>query len=179
MEEITTSRLVLLVEDDLTTQEMVSSLLKRLDLAPAIASSAQQARSLLNEKFYDLVLMDINLPDSSGLELCAELRLKEKTTNKHTYVVALTGMNGPEDRKRCLDGGMDGYFSKPIDRLKLQSFVKKSPEDDRVPQALLTIGSAQINSGQKAAGMATLKQLMQNHPSNPAAQTAEKIISGS
>lgn len=62
---------------------------------------------------------------------------------------------------------------------RLQSFVQKSPADERVPQALLTIGSAQINSGQKAAGMATLKQLMQNHPSNPAAQTAEKIISGS
>ena len=62
---------------------------------------------------------------------------------------------------------------------RLQSFVQQNPQDERVPQALLTIGSAQINSGQKATGDATLKQLIQNYPSSTAAQTAEKIIKSS
>lgn len=62
---------------------------------------------------------------------------------------------------------------------RLQSFITQNPQDERIPQALLTLGSAQINNGQKAAGEATLKQLMQNHPSSAAAQTADKILKGS
>lgn len=61
---------------------------------------------------------------------------------------------------------------------RFQSFVQQNPQDQRVPQALLTIGSAQITSGQKAAGTATLKQLIQTYPTHPAAQTAEKILKG-
>lgn len=62
---------------------------------------------------------------------------------------------------------------------RLQSFVQQNPQDERIPQALLTIGSAQIASGQKSAGTATLKQLIQTYPNHPTTQTAEKLLSGS
>ena len=62
---------------------------------------------------------------------------------------------------------------------RLQTFTQQNPQDERVPQALLTIGSAQISSGQKAAGIATLKQLLQTYPSHSAAQTATKLLGGS
>ena len=57
--------------------------------------------------------------------------------------------------------------------------MQQYPQDERIPHAMLTIGSAQIASGQKAAGIATLQQLIKNHPNHAAAQTAEKVIKGS
>lgn len=62
---------------------------------------------------------------------------------------------------------------------RLQTFMQQYPQDERIPHAMLTIGSAQIASGQKAAGIATLQQLIKNYPSHAAAQTAEKVIKGS
>ncbi len=62
---------------------------------------------------------------------------------------------------------------------RLQAFTQQYPQDERIPHALLTIGSAQIANGQKAVGIATLKQMMQTYPTHPAAQTAQKVISGS
>ena len=62
---------------------------------------------------------------------------------------------------------------------RLQTFMQQYPQDERIPHAMLTIGSAQIASGQKAAGIATLQQLIKNHPNHAAAQTAEKVIKGS
>ena len=62
---------------------------------------------------------------------------------------------------------------------RLQTFIQQYPQDERIPHALLTIGSAQIASGQKAAGTTTLQQLIKNYPSHAAAQTAEKVLKGS
>lgn len=116
--------IVLIIEDDPTTQSLLTNLLARLSISAQIAKDGSEARSALVNQTFDLVFMDINLPGASGLELCSELRSKEKGAAKRTLIVALTGMDSPDARKICLDAGMDGYFSKPIDRLKLQGFVK-------------------------------------------------------
>ena len=115
---------VLIVEDEEVTQSILINLLSKIDLTPKLAKNGAEFREALKAQSFDLILMDISLPDSSGIELCKEIREKEKGSSKRTLIVALTGMNKPEDRKTCLDAGMDGYFTKPIDRLKIQSFVK-------------------------------------------------------
>jgi CheY-like chemotaxis protein len=124
MNEIKASPRVLLVEDDPTSQAIVVALLGKLDITPVIAKDGDEARSVLSRQEFDLIFMDITLPGASGLELCAEIRNREKGSNRRTFIVALTGMNAPDDRKTCLDAGMDGYFPKPLDRLKLQGFVR-------------------------------------------------------
>ena len=123
MTEAITSPLVLLVEDDTVTQALVTALLGKLGISPVVAKDAEETRTAFYNQKYDLILMDINLPGASGIELCNEIRQKEKGTANRTLIVALTGMNGPDDRKICLDAGMDGYFTKPIDRMKLKGFV--------------------------------------------------------
>lgn len=124
MNEIKKLPTVLLVEDDPVSQALVVSLLTKLEIVPVLAKDGAEARAALSSQQFDLVFMDIGLPGDSGLDICQEIRNKEKGSARRTLVVALTGRNAPEDRKICLDAGMDGYFTKPIDRLKLHGFVK-------------------------------------------------------
>lgn len=68
---------------------------------------------------YDVLLTDINMPEMDGFELSEKIREGEKVTGKHLPIIAMTALAFEEDRKRCLEVGMDGYVSKPIRREEL------------------------------------------------------------
>ena len=68
----------------------------------------------LEKESFDLILMDLQMPEMSGLEATAHIRANEKGTGKHLPIVALTARAMTGDRQRCLDAGMDGYLAKPI-----------------------------------------------------------------
>jgi two-component system sensor histidine kinase/response regulator len=105
---------VLLAEDNLVNQKLASRLLEKRNHTVTIVSNGREALSALERNHYDLVLMDVQMPEMDGFEATAILRDREQATGKHQPVVAMTALAMSGDRDRCITAGMDGYLSKPI-----------------------------------------------------------------
>ncbi len=73
---------------------------------------------------FDLVLMDVMMPEMDGLEATAAIRQKEQTTGKHIQIVAMTAHALKGDRERCLEAGMDAYLSKPVQPKALYEMIE-------------------------------------------------------
>jgi len=116
---------VLIVEDDIQTQLLMSKVLEKVGVSSISVSSAEAALELLSTKEFFLILSDINLPGLTGTDLAKKIRAQEAGTSHHTFLVAITGHVDEYTRAKCIEAGMDGYLTKPLDRLKLQSFVQK------------------------------------------------------
>ncbi|WP_293765153.1 hybrid sensor histidine kinase/response regulator [uncultured Aquitalea sp.] len=107
---------ILLAEDNLVNQKLAMAILTRRGFQVTVAENGQKALDALAAGNFDLVLMDMQMPVMDGLEATRALREREAAGGlPHMPVIALTAnaMNG--DRERCLEAGMDGYVSKPID----------------------------------------------------------------
>ena len=104
---------VLIVEDNRQNLELVQFLLEEAGMRVRSAADARQARVELERDLPDLVLMDMQLPGTDGLELVAELRQDPRF--RSLPIVALTAHALRGDRERFLAGGCDGYIAKPID----------------------------------------------------------------
>ena len=91
--------------------------------------NGQQVVNIFDKEAFDIILMDAQMPQLDGFEATKLIREREKHTGKHIPIIALTARAMQDDRKKCLDAGMDGYVSKPIDRKKLveeiEQFTKK------------------------------------------------------
>jgi len=107
------ARDVLIVEDNRQNLELVQFLLEEVGMSVRAAADARQARAELERALPDLVLMDMQLPGTDGLELVAELRSDARF--RALPIVALTAHALRGDRERFLAGGCDGYIAKPID----------------------------------------------------------------
>ena len=105
---------ILLAEDNAINQKLAVRLLEMRGHRIAVASNGKQALSQLEKRSYDLVLMDVQMPEMDGLEATRELRRREQSTGKRQPIVAMTALVMKGDRERCIDAGMDGYLSKPI-----------------------------------------------------------------
>ncbi len=109
---------VLLVEDNLINAKLALLMLKRLDCSPDHAVSASEALFACRREWFDVVLMDIQMPGMNGLEAAREIRALERAGElpgrRPLLVVALTANAMPEDRAAALEAGMDDYLTKPI-----------------------------------------------------------------
>ena len=105
---------VLLAEDNPVNQLVAVRLLQRKGCEVTVVSNGRQAVDQLDSGRFDLVLMDVQMPELDGLEATAEWREKEKTRGDHTPIIAMTAHAMQGDRERCLAAGMDGYVSKPF-----------------------------------------------------------------
>src|SRR6185437_1814622 len=97
-----------------------------------LAVNGKQALSALEKTAYDLVLMDVQMPEMDGIEATEKLREREKSTGKHQPVVAMTALVMKGDRERCMAAGMDGYLSKPIRPQELDEVLDAYVVRDRV-----------------------------------------------
>jgi PAS domain S-box-containing protein len=114
---------ILVAEDNAVNQQLVRRLLEKRGHAVTLANNGHEAVSLLEQQRFDLVLMDVQMPDMDGFEATAVLREKEKTTGDHLPVIALTAHAMKGDEERCLQAGMDGYVAKPIVAAQLISAI--------------------------------------------------------
>jgi CheY-like chemotaxis protein len=105
---------ILLAEDNPINQKLAIRMLEKRGHHVAVASNGTQALSALEIGSYDLVLMDVQMPEMDGLEATMLLRKREELTGHHQAVVAMTALVMKGDRERCISAGMDGYLSKPI-----------------------------------------------------------------
>lgn len=105
---------VLVAEDNAVNRRLVVALLERMGHTPTIVDNGRDAIAAVENRHFDLVLMDVQMPEMDGLEATLAIRSAESRKGRHTPIVAMTAhaMNG--DREQCLNSGMDGYLAKPI-----------------------------------------------------------------
>jgi signal transduction histidine kinase/CheY-like chemotaxis protein len=122
--ETTTSLHVLLAEDNLVNQRLVVRLLEKRGHQVVVATNGLDALKAMEKHSFDVVLMDVQMPEMDGLKTTAEIRKKERVSGSHIPVIALTAHAMKGDREKCLDSGMDGYLTKPIGPQELDQILQ-------------------------------------------------------
>jgi PAS domain S-box-containing protein len=114
---------ILVAEDNAVNQKLVARLLEKRGHCAKVVANGREALDALKQGTYDLVLMDMQMPEMDGFEATGEIRKREKLTGLHTPIIALTAHAMKGDRERCLAAGMDGYLSKPIRAQELDELL--------------------------------------------------------
>jgi CheY-like chemotaxis protein/HPt (histidine-containing phosphotransfer) domain-containing protein len=110
---------ILLAEDNAVNQQLAVKLLEKRGHSIAVAGNGRNAVQQFQPGAFDLILMDVHMPVMNGFEATALIRQKEQGTGARAPIVAMTAYAMKGDRQRCLDAGMDGYVSKPVDAEEL------------------------------------------------------------
>jgi CheY-like chemotaxis protein len=129
---------ILVAEDNPVNRQLVMALLGKRGHTAATVVNGREAVAAFTEQAFDLVLMDLQMPEMGGLEATAAIRNLEAATGTHVPIIALTAHALKGDREICLDAGMDGYLTKPIDANELFALIdsltgrRNPPEPDVV-----------------------------------------------
>ena len=107
---------LLIAEDNPTNQKVAASMVKRLGYRADVVANGYEALDALKLLPYDLVLMDVQMPELDGLEATRRYRALERGTGHHLPIVAMTAHASVADRERCLEAGMDDFVTKPVRR---------------------------------------------------------------
>lgn len=130
---------VLLVEDNLLNQKVAARMVADLGYRIAIANNGREAIDRIGREPFDLVLLDVHMPEMSGLEVASAIRRSERGTGRHLPIIALTARAMSGDRELCLAAGMDDYLAKPIQEEALARAMAAALREDSLgvvpPQA--------------------------------------------
>jgi len=118
---------ILLVEDNLMNQKVVMFNLKKLNCDITPVANGREALNIFKNGSYDLILMDIMLPEMNGYQITSEIRKFEKLNNieKPVTIIALTANTYENDKEKCFSIGMNEYISKPFSAQQLINAVEK------------------------------------------------------
>ncbi len=105
---------VLLAEDNAINQRLAIRMLEKAGHSVSAISNGREAIQLFSRERFDLILMDVHMPEVDGIEATRQIRRMEATTSGHIPIIAMTASAMKEDREACLKAGMDAYMSKPI-----------------------------------------------------------------
>jgi two-component system, sensor histidine kinase and response regulator len=105
---------ILLAEDNAVNQKLTVRLLEKGGHTVVAVKTGKEALAIWKHEPFDVVLMDVQMPEMDGFEATSAIREVERITGGHTPIVAMTAHAMAGDRQRCLTAGMDGYISKPI-----------------------------------------------------------------
>ena len=145
---------ILLAEDNVVNQRLATHVLQREGHEVALAKSGREALALLEKGEFDLVLMDVQMPDLDGLEATARIRELERESGQRLPIVAMTAQAGDSDRDRCLEAGMDAYLTKPVRISELMRMIesvvpgglimdsKKTPQESLVEEQFSKLDQA-------------------------------------
>jgi PAS domain S-box-containing protein len=115
---------ILVAEDNNTSQIIAKKMLEKAGHTVQIAGTGVEAVRMLKEGAFNLVLMDVEMPEMSGLEATRLIRKSENDTKHHIPIIAMTAYAMKEDKEKCLEAGMDSYISKPVNLDELYEIIK-------------------------------------------------------
>ncbi|MDG2222684.1 MAG: response regulator [Rubripirellula sp.] len=158
---------ILLAEDGIANQKLAATMLQRWGHRVMVAENGAIAVKLYNLGDYDLILMDVQMPEMDGLEATRKIRSLEASTQRHTPIIAMTAHALVGDRQRCLQAGMDHYLSKPIHKEKLvQALEMFEPQSGKENESTSTpdegdSGSPMLNPNQNEIDLSGALQVME------------------
>ncbi|MGB2899544.1 MAG: response regulator [Candidatus Acidiferrum sp.] len=124
LQELSASLRILLAEDNLVNQRLAARLLEKRGHTVVVAGNGREALKAFENEDFDLLLMDLQMPEMDGFEATVAIRKKEKDSGNHLPIVALTAHAMKGDREKCLAGGMDEYLTKPIRLQELDELLE-------------------------------------------------------
>ncbi|HWW88001.1 MAG TPA: response regulator, partial [Vicinamibacterales bacterium] len=114
---------ILLAEDNVVNQRVAAGVLERKGHHVTVVGNGREAVAAMETQSFDLVLIDVQMPDMDGFEATRLIRQRERETGRRTPIVAMTAYAMKGDKERCLEAGMDDYLSKPINSKELLARV--------------------------------------------------------
>ncbi len=136
---------ILLAEDNAVNRKLAVSILERRGHEVAVASNGREAMDAYHRGPFDLILMDVQMPEMDGLETTRAIRMEEEENGRHIPIVAMTAHAMKEDREECLRAGMDEFITKPIKAETVVSVI------DRVARSCSASGVGAVQPGRAAA----------------------------
>jgi two-component system, sensor histidine kinase and response regulator len=121
---------ILLVEDNLVNQRVAIRILEKAGYRVALAGNGLEALKALQERAFDVILMDVQMPEMGGFEASERIRRNETAAGHRTPIIAMTAHAMTGDRERCLAAGMDDYISKPVNAADLIELVRNISSRD-------------------------------------------------
>jgi CheY-like chemotaxis protein/HAMP domain-containing protein len=139
----TQPRKILLADDNPLIQEVMIRFLENWGHSVTLAENGRIAFEFATNERFDLVLMDVEMPEMNGLDATAAIRKHEEEGDIRIPIIALTAESLPEDRERCFAAGMDEYISKPADPKALYGLIKRYPARALEPELGETVASVE------------------------------------
>ena len=136
---------VLLAEDSVVNQKLALALLNKWGLTVSVAQNGAEAVELATTQEFDLVLMDVQMPEMDGLEATRQIRAHEAEAGGHRPIIAMTAHAMTGDREECLEAGMDSYVSKPV-----RSWQLKQEIAGFFPEGTVTVSAAAPSASEDA-----------------------------
>jgi CheY-like chemotaxis protein len=133
---------ILLAEDNAVNQRLALRLLEKCGHHVAVTANGREALAALDNGQFDVVLMDIQMPEMDGFEATAAIRSRERFSSTHLPIIAMTAHAMSGDREKCLDAGMDGYIAKPIRPAELFQTVSRFGKSHPTAFQSQTVGNA-------------------------------------
>jgi CheY-like chemotaxis protein len=134
---------ILLAEDNRVNQIVATRMAEKMGHSVVVAENGQIALLLLATQPFDLVLMDVQMPEMDGLTAARKIRESEQSTTFHLPIIAMTAHAMKGDRERCMDAGMDGYVSKPINSPLLEEAISSVIREDKEAQTVRSTNTLQ------------------------------------
>jgi len=116
---------ILLAEDNAINRTLATAILKRAGHSLTHAANGREAVEMASAETFDLIFMDVQMPEMDGFEATGLIRASERVTGRHTPIVAMTAHAMTGDHERCLAAGMDDYISKPLQKTELFALLEK------------------------------------------------------